>query len=50
MDNKEIKIRVDEWCTRVETTSEGTFIYVNQEDKEEVMEELVRVLEGECCG
>lgn len=48
MDNKDIKIRVDEWCTKIETTSEGTFIYVNQEDKEEVMKELGRVLGGEC--
>lgn len=46
MSNKEIKIRVDEWSTKIETTSEGTFIYVDQEDKEEVMEELMRVLNG----
>lgn len=50
MNNKEIKIRVDEWCTKVETTPEGTFIYVEEEDKEEVMAELIKVLGGECCG
>lgn len=48
MDNKDIKIRVDEWCSKVETTSEGTFIYIDQEDKEEVMEELMKVLGGKC--
>ena len=46
MDNKEIKIRVDEWCSKVEMTPEGAFIYIDQEDKEDVMEELMKVLNG----
>lgn len=47
---KMIKIRVDEWTTKIETTSEGTFIYIEEEDKGEVLEEVVRVLGGGCCG
>lgn len=46
--DKQIKIRVDEWMTKVETTPEGTFIYVEDEDKEEVLEELIKVLGGDC--
>ncbi len=45
MDNQ-IKIRVDEWATKIETTSEGTFIYMDESIKEEVLEEMERVLGG----
>ncbi len=43
MDNQ-IKIRVDEWATKIETTSEGTFIYIDENIKEEVLEEMERML------
>ena len=41
---KQIKIRVDEWMTKIETTSEGTFIYIEEEDKEGVLVELTQQL------
>ncbi len=44
MDNQ-IKIRVDEWATKIETTPEGTFIYIDESIKEEVLEEMERVLQ-----
>lgn len=44
---EKIKIRVDEWCDKIETTPDGTFIYIDQRDKDEVMEELRRRLGGE---
>lgn len=52
MDNrsigKQIKIRVDEWMAKIETTSEGTFIYIEEEDKEEVLEMMMEELGGGC--
>ncbi len=44
MDNQ-IKIRVDEWATKIETTSEGTFIYIDESIKEEVLEEITSLLQ-----
>ncbi|AGG57966.1 hypothetical protein VPBG_00194 [Vibrio phage helene 12B3] len=41
---KQIKIRVDEWATKIETTAEGTFIYIEEEDKEGVLVELTQQL------
>ena len=43
MDNQ-IKIRVDEWATKVETTPEGTFIYIDESIKKEVLAEMEQVL------
>ena len=48
--DKQIKIRVDEWMTKIETTAEGTYIYIEEEDKEEVLEVLMEELGGGCCG
>lgn len=48
MDNQ-IKIRVDEWATKIETTQEGTFIYIDESIKEEVLEEMKQVLGGKSC-
>ena len=48
--NNQIKIRVDEWAEKIVTTPEGTFLYMNEEDREEVLEELVKVLGGGSCG
>lgn len=45
---KQIKIRVDEWMTKIETTAEGTFIYIEEEDKEGVLEMLMEELGGGC--
>ena len=44
--DKQIKIRVDEWMTKIETTPEGTFIYIEEEDKEDVLEMLIEELGG----
>ncbi len=44
MDNQ-IKIRVDEWATKIETTPEGTFIYIDESMKEEVLEEITSLLQ-----
>ncbi|AGN51653.1 hypothetical protein VPLG_00214 [Vibrio phage eugene 12A10] len=46
--DKQIKIRVDEWMTKIETTPEGTFIYIEEEDKEGVLEVLMEELGGGC--
>ena len=46
--DKQIKIRVDEWMTKVETTPEGTFIYIEEEDREGVLELMVKELGGGC--
>lgn len=42
--SKQIKIRIDEWMTKIETTSEGTFIYIEEEDKEGVLVEITQQL------
>ncbi|CAM0060519.1 hypothetical protein VPHK406_0197 [Vibrio phage K406] len=47
--DKQIKIRVDEWMTKIETTSEGTYIYIEEEDKEGVLEVLMEELGGVTC-
>ena len=44
--SKQIAIRVDEWCSKIEVTQEGTFIYIDEEDREEVLEYLEEVLDG----
>ncbi|CAH9014532.1 conserved hypothetical protein [Vibrio phage 424E50-1] len=49
MDNQ-IKIRVDEWATKIETTPEGTFIYIDESIKSEVLEEMEKVLAEVNCG
>ncbi len=48
MNDGKIKIRVDEWVSEVEMTPEGTFIYISNNIKEEVLEELKKVLGGGC--
>lgn len=44
--SKQIAIRVDEWCDKIEVTQDGTFIYVDEEEREEVLGYLKEVLSG----
>lgn len=44
--NSNIIVRLDEWMEKIETTSEGTFLHISADVREEVLEELIRVLGG----
>lgn len=39
-----IIIRLDEWMHKIEVTQEGTFLYIDKDVKNEVLEEMVKVL------
>lgn len=40
-----IKVRVDEWCEKVEVTSEGVFLYLERD----IVDEVICLLEDGCC-
>lgn len=45
--NSNIIVRLDEWMEKIETTPEGTFLHISVDVREEVLEELMKVLGGE---
>ncbi|AUR86264.1 hypothetical protein NVP1084O_057 [Vibrio phage 1.084.O._10N.261.49.F5] len=44
-----IIIRLDEWMHKIETTQEGVFLHIDEDVKEEVLEEMVKVLGDSNC-